>query len=376
MNNESSQISGDVKFLVMSVVCIIGVLENLLSFVAILHVTNPKFKGFCVLLANLCMSDMLFLCSICAYFLLEWYKPNYTGTALYFEIACTELFVYYVYLTNIYCVAFMTMALVGYISFQCLHPFAFERMEHNCRKKMVLWATFIWVVSASFGFLQYILFATSTETELMSVKCICYEILFNKQTSVKNETYYIIGAALLLFVILSFIIILLVVHIKLYLVVRGRQRDEDVARRSLNNNHGQDEKMRRRRFNLNTIFIVYGVLVLTWIPLALIYLFCGVLETKLEMPEFCNKHFLFWSRLALVFNAISDPIIYGLRLSAVRKAYVKMIHNIFKICYRHHTTPRDSCTRSRLNSNTRMSIIRLNGSANGGSRETSTVAEG
>lgn len=160
----------------------------------------------------------------------------------------------------------------------------------------------LWLISFLLGFSNYFsgIFELSSGDEF-SRNFYCTLITYNRY----NEAYCTYVIALLCFFTMTY------VYLRIWFIVRKKQ-EVHVQLSPLSNLEKQ-----HRKATLTTLLIL-GTFVLLWLPAVV----GGVVDTSVNSVQ-TFKLLLHLSNLLIV-NAISDPIIYGVRLTTIRSGYKRL----------------------------------------------------
>jgi hypothetical protein len=131
-----------------------------------------------------------------------------------------------------------------------------------------------------------------------------------------QEEYPVFGIAIICLFVMMY------VYIKIYITVRRHQSSEF-------------RQINRNKKAMFTTLLLLGSFILCWLPLCLLEIIMNILvETnigyvlsRLEFISKINQHLV----NLLLLNAVCDPLIYGIRLTEVRRGYKQLIR---KCCCR------------------------------------------
>lgn len=310
-NENDTEFPNTSQFIVIPIViCAVGLAENLLSFLAILHVKKLS-DTFYHLLLNLCISDIFVLITALVMYIFH-------DLAYFKKQPCLPTFIFYPFLTTIFSEAFTTVSLVAYQSLAIFKPYTYHKFVSKPRVWVLI--VLIWVISIPLAFAQY--FYSMMISKVKTFMCVCFYYLTQPRESV-------IENVIIANTIIICVAIVLILYVKIFLKVRHLQKN-DQEREGVNR-----QQLHSRAKIAATMVVLFGVLVVFWIPYAIVLTACGIRDGMSDGvdPQCATYHFI--TMTLLVVNSVIDPIIYGLRLPGVRKGYSRL----FKRCLKKFNVP-------------------------------------
>ncbi|XP_013382877.1 adrenocorticotropic hormone receptor [Lingula anatina] len=284
--------------------CVVGIVMNFVSLLAIIQMMRDTFY---YLLANLCVADILILISAAVAYEYHDYR-YYCGVTPdeLTEVMCMMNLLYYLFTTMIYSSALTTVSLVAYQSITIFCPYTYRHFTKRSRTIFII--VLIWIVSFLLGFGPYMHLAriSMDENKDMSYRGIC-------QLYVNDPSYNLSENIVLGVTIIVSALTVLVLYAKIFLLVRQMSHRE------------MPTQTQHKVKVAGTMVLIYGVLVLFWIPHALILTISSI-SSESPDPELKERLMIgqYTTMTLLVCNALMDPIIYGVRLPGIRKGYLKL----------------------------------------------------
>ena len=185
-----------------------------------------------------------------------------------------------------------------------IHPYSYKQIMTHRRAIVVIVIIWLYVTSFMTSLIAYFLWKTHS-SNFLHVSMISYIIPFP------------VYAGAVVSQILICIIASVALYVKIFVAIRRRHQ----ASLSLRGRNPQTETRESRRIT-NTMAMVLGALIISWIPYAL--------YSIVVTDNFIRRHnwiiyVSMFSILLLYANSFMNPIIYAARSNAFRRAYWKMM---------------------------------------------------
>ncbi|XP_013387825.1 adenosine receptor A2a [Lingula anatina] len=329
------------------ILCVVGVIENIISLGAIAHVRQQGDTMYHIL-GSLCFSDALLSSVGAAFFALHQGKGMLTLSTV-----CLTNVIRLVMLTSIFVGALSTVCLVIYTTLKVLRPLKNLYLLYSPRIWVLLAA--IWLTSLVLGFGTYI--KAAGDAKLLSYTCVCIAYGFDKK-----NIYIEIGITTGIIGITLVIVAVCYARV-LYIAQAARRKsallcsnegfnsyngtngrhgavvlqnsESEPPKTSLRKTTGNGAKKKKtkgpieRRLKVAvTAMLLYGVLLVFWLP----YVVVNSVTSAGDLTSEDSAWYSYIVTTLFIVNAIINPLIYGLRLRRMRAGFGTMFRRIGTAC--------------------------------------------
>ncbi|XP_052762256.1 melanocortin receptor 4-like [Mya arenaria] len=320
--------------IVKIIICILGLIANILSIVATVNVPREKWSTYTKLIINLAVSDILVVCSVFVYVILEFSAIQHPCANIFHQmllnIALTST------LFNL-----VLMAIDHY--FAIIYALYYGRVFSKIRVNYVIIC--LWIVIFFCGVLDIFVAFGSYDKEKGDFCVYVNRDHFNYEL-------------VIIIVIFAVLFGLLLIYSRICYRVRQIVRQDDLGRR----------KGRQGSHSIKavvTTFLIIGTFAFCWCPLGIYHFIYYIWPPKMDLNYETIQTFLLVNNIlvcVLLLNPLCDPIIYALRRSEVKLGYIRFYNRVI-LRRRASTFDRSSYAR----------FLRRNGSHNSLNAETSAV---
>ncbi|XP_052762915.1 melanocortin receptor 4-like [Mya arenaria] len=317
--------------IVKIMICILGLIANVLSIIATVNVPREKWSTYNKLIINLAVSDILVVCSVFVYVIL-------TFTAVHHP--CADVF--HQMLLNIALTStlfnLVLMAIDHY--FAIIYALYYGRVFSNIRVNYVI--VCLWIVIFFCGVID-IFVAFGSYNKKKGDFC--------TYVNMDNFNYELV----IIIVIFAVLLGLLLIYSRICYRVRTIVRQDEFGRRQGSNSIKA----------VVTTFLIIGTFALCWCPLGIYHFIYYIWPPKMDLNYESINTFLLVNNIllcVLLLNPLCDPIIYALRRSEVKLGYIRFYN---RVILNRRTATFDRSTYARF--------VRRSGSHNSLNAETSAV---
>ncbi|KAH3710450.1 hypothetical protein DPMN_069932 [Dreissena polymorpha] len=284
---------------VVLLVSVCGIIANVCSILATVHIPRDKWTTYNKLIINLAVSDILVVTNVCV---------NHISVTLMDNSVCLGMLSTVLFNIGLTSTLFNLLLMAVDHFLAIMYALRYDYLMSNFRSNVVI--IFVWIISVLVSLLE--LFVVFADINVKFDSDICINIHANSKMNYE-------------FVIVIFIFVamtaLLVIYTIICIQVRRIVRQDRLCKRTESHSYKA----------VKTTFLIIGTFALCWCPLGTYHLWIFFVNEDV-LTKVSTEMIFRVNAILLAFmlsNTIWDPLIYAKRRSEVQFGYRRLFTKLF-----------------------------------------------